>query len=54
MASEEVTAKDISTLKSNRFPKDCGYPLCPYYNEESEKMDCPSPIEGSPCQGMRS
>lgn len=53
MASEEVTAKDIATLKSNRFPKDCGYPLCPYYNEESEKMDCPSPIEGSPCQGMR-
>lgn len=30
----------------------CGYPLCKYYNEETIRMRCPMPIQGSPCQGL--
>jgi hypothetical protein len=31
----------------------CGYPLCPYYNEkDSPPLECPFPIQGSPCQGI--
>lgn len=32
--------------------KKCGYPLCRFYSEEIEEMDCPTPIEGAACQGM--
>jgi hypothetical protein len=30
----------------------CGYPLCPFYKENAQAMQCPMPIQGSPCEGL--
>lgn len=45
------TLETIKEARPGMF--NCGFPLCPFYDKDAPTLTCPTPIQGSPCQGMR-
>lgn len=54
MTNEKTTPSGLvgqSPTEEQKARIRCGWPLCPYYDPQ-QKLFCPMPIQGSPCQGM--